>query len=175
MDELTDHFKSILPKLINKQMCIIGDFNINLLNFDSDTPTTEFVDNLLSCNFLPCINHPTRISHSSSTIIDNIFTNSTDSDITCGNILSQISDHLPQFLILKYAKMHNKTKTSSKRDYSSFNMSSFITDFNSLDITYIEADTDVDNNYKKFFQDINLLLHNHVPIKRCTKKNQSLN
>ena len=96
MGKLTDHFKSILPKLISKKIFIMGDFNINLLNFDSHSPTTEFVNNLLSCNFLPCINHPTTISHSSSTIIDNIFTNSADSDITCGNILSQISDHLDQ-------------------------------------------------------------------------------
>ena len=49
-------------------------------------------------------------------------------------------------------------------------MDSFITDFTNMDITYIEADTNVDNNYQKFFQDINLLLDNHVPIKRCTKK-----
>ena len=39
-----------------------------------------------------------------------------------------------------------------------------------MDITCTEADTDVDNSYKKFFLDINLLLDNHVPIKRCTKK-----
>ena len=170
MGKLTDHFKSILPKLINKKIFIMGDFNINLLTFDSHSPTTEFLNNLLSSNFLPCINHPTRISHSSSTIIDNIFTNSADSDIICGNILSQISYHLPQFLILKDAKMHHKTKTSFKRDYSSFNMDSFITDFTNMDITYIEADTYVDNNYQKFFQDINLLLDYHLPIKRCTKK-----
>ena len=170
MSKLTDHFKSILPKVINKKIFIMGDVNINLLNCDSHSPTTEVVNNLLSCNFLPSINHPTRISHSSSTIIDNIFTNSADSDITCGNILLQIPDHLPQFLILKEAKMHHKTKTSFKHYYSSFNMDSFITDFTNMDITYIEADTNVDNKYQKFFQEINLLLGNHVPIKRCTKK-----
>ena len=59
---------------------------------------------------------------------------------------------------------------SFKHGYSSFNMNSFITDFNKMDIAYIEADTDVDNNYMKFFQDINLFLDNHAPIKRCTKK-----
>ena len=59
MGKLTDHFKSILPKVINKKKFIMGDFNINLLNFDSHSPTTEFVNNLLLCNFLPCINHPT--------------------------------------------------------------------------------------------------------------------
>ena len=40
MGKLTDHFKSILPKLINKQIFIMDDFNIKLLNFDSHTPTS---------------------------------------------------------------------------------------------------------------------------------------
>ena len=73
--------------------------------------------------------------------------------------MTQISDHLPQWLILKDAKMHHKVKTSFKRDYSSLNMNSFITDFNNMDITYIEADNAVDNNYKKFFQEIYANLH----------------
>ena len=77
--------------------------------------------------------------HCSSTIIDDIFTNSTVSDITCGNILSQTSDHFPQFLILKGVKTHHKTMASFKRDHSSFNLNSFIANFNKMDITYIEV------------------------------------
>ena len=69
------HLKMIFPKLINKQVFIMGDFNINLLNYDSHTPTYDFIDTFLSNNFLSCIAHPTRISNHSSTIIDNIFTN----------------------------------------------------------------------------------------------------
>ena len=61
MGKLTDHFKSNLPKVINKQIFVMGDFNINLLNFDSHSPTTEFVNNLFSCNFLPCLNHPAAV------------------------------------------------------------------------------------------------------------------
>ena len=101
------------PKLINKKVFIMGDFNINLLNFESHVPTNDFVNTFFSYNFLPCINHPTRISHNSSTIIDNIFTNLTNLKITCGNIVTQISNHFPQFLILKNANWCNESSLQS--------------------------------------------------------------
>ena len=126
---------------------------------------SEFVHKILSCNFLPCINHPTRISHCSSTIIDNIFTNSTDSDIASGNILSQISDHFPQFLILKSAEMHHKTMPSFKWDYSSFNVNSFIGDSNKMDITYNRCHKSL-GHFQKIMKIYNLLsISNIMP---CT-------
>ena len=35
IDIFTAHFESLLPNLINKRVFIMGDFNINLLNYDS--------------------------------------------------------------------------------------------------------------------------------------------
>ena len=89
----------------------MGDFNINLLNYDSHTPTFDFMNILLSNNCLPCITLPTRISNNSATIIDNIFTNLTNFKITSGNILTHISDHFPQFLLLENANISQKSKT----------------------------------------------------------------
>ena len=56
----------------------------------------------LSSNFLlPHIILPTRISKT-STLIDNIFSNSTSSEeIESGDVTSTFSDHLPQFAFLK--------------------------------------------------------------------------
>ena len=54
--------------------CIIsGDFNIDLCQYESHTATTDYVDMLLVNNFLPVIMMPTRITDSSSTIIDHIY------------------------------------------------------------------------------------------------------
>ena len=76
-DIFTAHFKSLLPKLINKRVFIMGDFNINLLNYDSHIPTNDFTNTLFTNNFLPCKHNPTRVSNHSATIIDNIFTSKT--------------------------------------------------------------------------------------------------
>jgi len=83
------------------------DFDINLLNYYSHTPTSHFAKTFFSNNFLPCITNPTRVSNNSPTVIDNIFTNKI-SKITCGNILTHISDHFPQFLIVENANISYK-------------------------------------------------------------------
>ena len=53
----------------------MGDFNINLLNHDSDKDTRDFVDTMYASSFYPTINIPIRITASSKTLIDNVFYN----------------------------------------------------------------------------------------------------
>ena len=53
---------------------IAGDFNIDLLSKCSEIK--ELTELLLSVNAYPTIYHPTRVTKTSSTLIDNIFTNS---------------------------------------------------------------------------------------------------
>ena len=98
-----DHLTSVLQKVQkeNKTLFIMGDFNINLLNYDSHSEANNFINLMISNYFLPHIVHPKRVTHHSATIIDNIFSNSLDSDTIRGNLLSQISDHFPQFLVIK--------------------------------------------------------------------------
>ena len=57
----------------NKQVFVLEDFNINLLNYDSNTPSGNFVNLFLSQHFLSYIVHPTRVSDQSATVTDNIF------------------------------------------------------------------------------------------------------
>ena len=168
------HFNTILPQVINKQVFIIGDFNINSLNYDSHTPKFDFMNTLLSYNFLPCIAHPTRISNNSATVIDNIFTNLTNSKITSGNILTHISDHFPQFLILETTNFSHKKQELLKRDYSSFNENSFLNDFTIIDFNYLRDDNDINYIYNKFLEDITSLVDKHVPLIRCTNRESKL-
>ena len=56
-------------------MYLVGDFNINLLNADTHCKTDDFLNVLFSNNMYPLITKPTRISSTSATLIDNIFTN----------------------------------------------------------------------------------------------------
>ena len=96
VDNLTSHFQNLLSKISsNKLLFIMGDFNINLLDYASHKPTSDFINNFLH-SLLPCIHHPTRVSEYSASVIDNIYTND---NITSGNILMQITDHFPQFFI----------------------------------------------------------------------------
>ena len=76
----------------------MGDFNINLLNFDTHSTTDEFLNILNSYLFNPPILQPTRITHRSATVID-IFFNSIVHHTISGNIIYELTDHLPNFLV----------------------------------------------------------------------------
>ena len=91
----------LLDKLSNenKNIMIMVDFNVNLINCNDDKNTINFLDAMLSHFFLPFITTPTRITRNNKTVIDNIFYNKPLNDIMSGNLSSIISDHLIQFLI----------------------------------------------------------------------------
>ena len=129
----------------------MGDFNINLLDYASHTPTCDFVNNFLSHSLPPCIHHPTRVSEHKASIIDNINTNANNANITCGNILMQITDHFPQFMILKNSHVTYSKSELLIYDYSRFNKDAFLEDFNKIDVSYLEnSDLDVTNKCNRF-------------------------
>ena len=47
----------------------MGDFNINLLNYESHSDANEFLNNVISNYLLPYILHPTRVTDHSATVI----------------------------------------------------------------------------------------------------------
>ena len=98
-DFLDNHLLPLLEKSSheNKQILIMGGFNINLLNYDNKN-TANFLDTMFSYSYLPFINTPTRVTGHSKTLIDNIFYNKPMLNITVESISSVISDHLTQFL-----------------------------------------------------------------------------
>ena len=62
----------------DKRLFLIGDCNIDLLRVDVDTPTTNFFD-VITANLL--VHHiiiPTRITPTTRTLIDNIYSKSTN-------------------------------------------------------------------------------------------------
>ena len=81
----------------NKIICVIGDFNINVLNYGSHSETNEFISPVVSHYLLPHILQPTRVTDHSATIIDDIFTNATEFNTVSGNILIQLADHFSVF------------------------------------------------------------------------------
>ena len=89
IDNLTSHFQNHLSKLPSNKLLlfVMAAFNVNLLDYASHTPISDFFSNFSSHSLLPCIHHPTRVSEHRASIIDNIYTNATNANITSGNIL----------------------------------------------------------------------------------------
>ena len=83
--------------LENKIIVVLGDFNVDLLKYDSNYNVSDFLDIIHSNFLLAHIASPTRITAKSSILIDNIFSDFFDS-FTSGNIVTA-SDHHAQFLV----------------------------------------------------------------------------
>ena len=62
---------------LNKDVFIVGDFNINVAKamLITDSTVSEFHNMFLSYYFYPFINKPTRVNGNKACTIDNIYTN----------------------------------------------------------------------------------------------------
>ena len=103
-----NEFVNILPNyldLVNKQYpigstaVISGDFNINLLQANSDQLASSFIDNMCCHSLFPNIHWPTRVTVHSASLNANIFCNN-PIILNAGIILTDISDHFPVFSML---------------------------------------------------------------------------
>ena len=109
-----DYLNSLSEKLLcekNKHIILMGDFNVDLLKYTTDTSTAQFLDQMYSSSLNPQITSPTRISTKSKTLIDNIFSTDSPEEPISENIITSISDHLAQFLLFPV----EKTKGSKKK------------------------------------------------------------
>ena len=71
----------------NKTCTLLGDFNLNLLNFETHLDTREFINIFSSYFYSLDIIKPTRITYHSATLIDNIFVNSLAHHTISGNLV----------------------------------------------------------------------------------------
>ena len=124
----TDEFNTqYLPKLLFeiskeiKDFLIMGDFNIDLLNHDTSTETSDFLDKMYTSCFLPLITHPTRFGKTSQTLIDNIFTTLVNNETKAGNITTVISDHFCQFDSLPISENTTFKNVRYERNFRNFN------------------------------------------------------
>ena len=123
-----EYLTPLLAKILReeKTYVLMDDFNINLINTDTGYNVSDFYDTLSSKLFAPYILQPTRLTKSSKTLTD-VFLNSIEFNTFSGNLTFQISDHFPQFLILK--DFYHKTLINSnqvfEQSYRFFNHDEF--------------------------------------------------
>ena len=115
-------FVKNIPK--NELSYIVGDFNINMLDSNPSNAIITFSELMQTEFFFPLINVPTRVTDTSSTSIDLIYTNSLQKIIS-GTLKCNISDHHAIFssIPLKDADISDTIKIEF-RDHSPENINS---------------------------------------------------
>ena len=119
----------------NKEMFLLGDFNVDLLKIDDDNKIDEFYNVICTNHLVLHITLHTRKTGESATLIDNIFSNNLNfSHAVSGNLTVSISDHLPQILIVPKENIKvTKKQILFKRD-KNYDKVSLVTDF--INITW---------------------------------------
>ena len=76
IENFSEYVSECVTKLSkeNKEVYIAGDFNIDLLKYETNPKYREFYNFMTSYGYLPLITQPTRFSEDNQSLIDNIFT-----------------------------------------------------------------------------------------------------
>ena len=92
-----------------KDVYVCGDFNMDLMKHNENRRTPEFIDIMFNVGLHPVISKPTRITSSTNSLIDNIFTNCINYDIYSDLLINDLSDHLPIFIVNERNMNHNNS------------------------------------------------------------------
>ena len=124
-------------------------------------------------SLLPSITLPTRINRVNNTLIDNIFMNQFNPNTISGNFVSDISDHLPSFLLIpKPSECHAPKKHNIfVRDKSKLDSIIFLDEIKSikwdnvLQIKNGELGLDANSSFTIFYKTINDVIDKQLPLK----------
>ena len=192
--EFNNVFDNCLKKIDSecKHAYIMGDFNIDLMKHSNCSSVNQFLSIIYAYSFLPLIDKPSRITQSSFSLIDNIFTNNFDSDISSGLFVNDISDHFPVFQVsMKYnlsknALIHeclniNENTISTFKEKLSVIDWSLILFCENVEIAYNRFLMEFSNLYNNVFQKVSRIKGNNkrkkpwidsVLLQKIRKKNK---
>ena len=103
----------------NEIYYLLGDYNINILNYASHVRTAQFVGMMSSSGFLH-LRTPAKVTATSATLTDSIFTNYLE-DISHSILLlfiTDVLDHFPIFPVSRIMQMSDVDTHICKRLYS---------------------------------------------------------
>jgi len=146
------HFDKLLNTLSLLKRCIIaGDINIDFIKIAENKDTVDCLNNLLINSFMPTILMPilpTRITANSATLIENIYymycesRNNKSITSKSGNFLTDITDHLPNYLLLINNKKINNTIRPMTRIFLKTNKNNFVGELNHIKWDHLFAQSD---------------------------------
>ena len=129
-DILSMFLKQVFKKSTaeKKPYYLIGDLNINCLEYFENEKVSTFYNSLFECGAIALINKPTRVAKKSATINDNVITtNIFNESLKKGIIKSDLSDHLSIFFSISTLKLPQNYSLLKleKRIFNESNLASF--------------------------------------------------
>jgi hypothetical protein len=169
-----DSFDIVLQQINkeNKKTFIMGDFNVDLLQYGSHRPTQNFVNSIFSNYHRPLINKPTRITDTTATIIDNIISNNLDDDMSCGILFTEITDHFPIFQVssLKDTHQPQHCANQSRRIINAGGIARFSYDLVETDWSDVLSNEDPNQAFNLFHSKYTSMYDANFPVQQVKSK-----
>ena len=165
------------------EVAIFGDINIDLNSDPERYPLSDYFLLLQSNGFVSHITKPTRVTNTSSTIIDHILINDSVSSLSSGVLTYTICDHYPIFCttnpFFKTSKKNHNMYTYLKLD--SINSDDFRDDLLSTLLPIcnnfkqsIRADNFTESSFNECFNELmnvlSKIINKHAPIQKASRK-----
>ena len=150
---------------------VMGDFNLNLLKHYENN-VSDFINLMYSYLFIPLIIKPTRVTQTSASIIDHIWTNDLQNYQTSGIIFASISDHFPVFASFKLheSKLQHSETVIKKRIYNSDSINLFKSDLQNYAWEADITGQNVNHDFTIYMEKFLLLYNKHFPVKELKIK-----
>ena len=136
--EYNDRFEDFIDIDEEKEFILLGDFNKNMLNNDTDREWGNFTTSL---GLTQLISEPSRVTNDSKTLIDHIYTNN-ENNIHSVNVEKIcLSDHYGFFCNRSFHVLpdkNNEHQTITYRSFKNFDQSCFLNDLSTVPWEIIE-------------------------------------
>lgn len=174
-----DNYFFIIEKVMNenKEILIGSDQNLDLIKLDGQKHIQEFLDINYSNGILPVINKPTRVTHETATLIDNIYSSYRGS-YTAGVLRSYISDHFPIFYLFGNRKQ-NISKSQEKLQFCTRDITDNAIEKINADLIRVNwnecmANLDTSQSFGYLIDTVNAAVDKHCAIKTVTLSRKNI-
>ena len=148
---------------LHKRVIVCGDININVLAKGS--LTKRFTDLLQSYGLHQVIPTPTRVTPTSSSLIDIIAVDDPTAVIDAGTLNFAISDHLLCYATLNWKPSpHTKPNTTYSRQLKNLDVPAFLHDLQSVPWSIMDIFDDPSDKLEIFNHLFKIVLDLHVPL-----------
>lgn len=165
LTHLINDFDKILSytSVIADEVVCVGDMNVDFFNVENPLNTC-----FESYNFSQLLQEATRVTNSTSKLLDPIFVTNTDIIVSKGTMpVGNISDHLMTFCELRIEKPRVKPKFVKYRCFRNFNLEIFLTDLQTLQWDNIYYENNIENKIAMMNKFIIDTFDEHAPIKEA--------
>lgn len=171
IDALTDMFALAYEKKFHG-IFVFGDFNLDLFKFN-DIHVQEFCNLMYSYSLSPLTTKPTRVTDTTTTLIDHIW--SSQADTNTGNFIinTEISDHYPVISQFSTTVSH-KPIVFYKRIINDFTLNTFKEDLSKVNWNNVTQCSCPEESFNIFLHEFNTLYHKHFVVKKHCLNNKHI-